>query len=250
MNPGPVSPDHDTPAASAEPDAAGASERPQSSQRGISWLMLGGVAIVVMMVVRGLLVQSFYVPSGSMEPTIEPGDRILVDKLASGADLQRGDIVVFDGTTTFATADRTPHPSDGLLGRVVSGAATLVGVDLGEQDFVKRVVGLPGDHVVCCDQQGRLTVNGVAVDEPYLYPGDRPSELTFDIVVPQGRLWVMGDHRSDSADSRAHLGDPGGGTVRLSDVVGRAFFRYWPLGSAGGLGPAGPLASVPREQAP
>jgi signal peptidase I len=212
--------------------------------------MLGGVAIVVMMVVRGLLVQSFYVPSGSMEPTIEPGDRILVDKLASGADLQRGDIVVFDGTTTFATADRTPHPSDGLLGRLVSGAATLVGVDLGEQDFVKRVVGLPGDHVVCCDQQGRLTVNGVAVDEPYLYPGDRPSELTFDIVVPQGRLWVMGDHRSDSADSRAHLGDPGGGTVRLSDVVGRAFFRYWPLGSAGGLGPAGPLASVPREQAP
>ena len=246
MNPGPVSPEQDPPAASAPSGAADASERAPRSQRGPSWLVLGAVALVVMMLVRGLLVQSFYVPSGSMEPTIEPGDRILVNKLGSGDDLQRGDIVVFDGTTTFAAADRSPHQSDGLVGRVVSGAATLVGVDLGEQDFVKRVVGLPGDHVVCCDAQGRLTVNGVAVNERYLFPGDRPSELTFDIVVPAGRLWVMGDHRSDSADSRAHLGDPGGGTVRVDDVVGRAFFRYWPLSRAGAFATPGGLAAIPR----
>ena len=97
-----------------------------------------------------------------MEPTIEPGDRILVNKLVSGGDLSRGDVVVFDGTTTFAAADRSPHQADGLIGRTLAGAASAVGIDLGEQDFVKRVVGLPGDHVVCCDTDGRLTVNGKA----------------------------------------------------------------------------------------
>jgi signal peptidase I len=211
---------------------------------------MGAVALVVMMLVRAFLVQSFYVPTGSMEPTIEPGDRILVDKVDSGSDLHRGDIVVFDGTTTFAAADRTPQQSTGLVGRVVSGAATLVGVNLGEQDFVKRIIGLPGDRVVCCDSQGRITVNGTPVEEPYVFPGDKPSELTFDIVVPPGRLWVMGDHRSDSADSRAHLGDPGGGTVKVGDVVGRAFARYWPLSRAGELGTSGGLAAIPRAEVP
>jgi signal peptidase I len=86
------------------------------------------------------------------------------------------------------------------------------------------------------------------VDERYLYPGDKPSELTFDIIVPPGRLWVMGDHRSDSADSRAHLGDPGGGTVRLDDVVGRAFVRYWPPTRAGGLASSPALAAIPRAE--
>jgi signal peptidase I len=246
MNPGPVSPEQDPPAAPAPPDAADASERPRRTRRSPSWLLLGAVALLVMMLVRGLLVQSFYVPSGSMEPTIMPGDRILVNKLASGDSLQRGDVVVFDGTTTFAAADRTPNPSDGMIGHVVASAATLVGVNLGEQDFVKRVIGLPGDHVVCCNTQGQLIVNGQGIPEPYLYPGDRASELTFDITVPAGRLWVMGDHRSDSADSRAHLGDPGGGTVRVDDVVGRAFARYWPLSRLSGFDPPVALAAVPR----
>jgi signal peptidase I len=243
MNPGPVSPQQDPPAASAPSDAADSSER---TRRGPSWLLLGAVALLVMMLVRGFLVQSFYVPSGSMEPTIEPGDRILVNKLASGESVHRGDIVVFDGTTTFAAADRTPAKSNGLIGHVVGGAATLVGVDLGEQDFVKRVMGLPGDHIVCCDAQGRLTINGQPADEPYLYPGDKASELTFDIVVPPGRLWVMGDHRSDSADSRAHLGDPGGGTVSVDDVIGRAFARYWPLTRLSGFTSPSALADIPR----
>ena len=198
-----------------------------------------------MLLVRGLLVQSFFVPSGSMEPTIEPGDRILVNKLVSGDEVQRGDVVVFDGTTTFGAADRSPHESDGVIGRTLAGAASLVGVDLGEQDFVKRVVGLPGDHVVCCDPGGRLTVNSVPVQEDYLFPGDVASDLTFDVVVPAGRLWVMGDHRSDSADSRAHLGDPGGGTVRTADVIGRAAVTFWPLGRVGGFDRPGSLATIP-----
>jgi|SoimicmetaTmtLPB_FD_contig_61_2230497_length_1350_multi_2_in_0_out_0_2 signal peptidase I len=250
MNPGPVSPQQDPPAASAPSDAADASGRRDHPRKGPSWLLLVVVALVVMMLVRGFLVQSFYVPSESMQPTIEPGDRILVNKLVSAESLQRGDIVVFDGTTTFAVADRTPAESDGLIGRVVGGAAALVGVKLGEQDFVKRVIGLPGDHVVCCDAQGRLTVNGHSLDEPYLYPGDKASDLTFDIIVPKGRLWVMGDHRSDSSDSRAHLGDPGGGTVRFDDVIGRAFARYWPLSRLGGFDTPSSLADVPRAAAP
>jgi signal peptidase I len=243
MNPEPEPLQQDPAAASASSDAA-ASSGPAA--RGPSWLLLVGIALVVMVLVRGFLVQSFFVPSGSMEPTIEPGDRILVDKLVGGSSLQRGDVVVFDGTSTFAAADRTPHQDDGLIGRTLASAARLVGVDVGEQDFVKRVVGLPGDRVVCCDDNGRLTVNGVAVTEPYLYPGDKPSELTFDVTVPRGRLWVMGDHRGDSADSRAHLGDPGGGTVSTDDVIGRAVATYWPLSRLGTFPAPSSLARIPR----
>ena len=95
-------------------------------------------------------------------------------------------------------------------------------------DFVKRVVGLPGDHVQCCDVQGRVLVNGTPVSEPYLFPGDSPSAVVFNVTVPDGKLWVMGDHRSESADSRAHLGDPGGGMVPESKVVGRVMAVIWP----------------------
>jgi len=243
MNPGADPSRHDAAAAPAPTGAAAASAR---HRRGPSWLLMLAVALLVMALVRGFLVQSFYVPSGSMEPTILPGDRILVNKLVDGSSLQRGDVVVFDGTTTFAAAERTPHQDDGIIGRVLSGAASLLGVQLGEEDFVKRVIGLPGDHVVCCAPDGRLEVNGTAVSEPYLHPGDKPSELTFDITVPPGRLWVMGDHRGDSADSRSHLGDPGGGTVSVDDVVGRTAATYWPLNRVGGFTTPRTLADLPR----
>jgi signal peptidase I len=243
MNPGPDPSQPDPAAAPAPTGAAVASERPR---RGPSWLLVLAVALLVMALVRGFLVQSFYVPSGSMEPTIVPGDRILVNKLVDGSSLQRGDVVVFDGTTTFAAAERKPHEDKGIIGRVLAGAASLLGVQLGEEDFVKRVIGLPGDHVVCCAPDGRLEVNGTPVSEPYLQPGDKPSELTFDISVPAGRLWVMGDHRGDSADSRSHLGDPGGGTVSVDDVVGRTVARYWPLNRVGGFGTPHDLADIPR----
>jgi signal peptidase I len=241
MNPGPEPPPQDVADTSAPADDPAG---PDARRRGPSWLTMLGVALLLMVLVRGFLVQSFYVPSGSMEPAIEPGDRILVNKLVSGEDLRRGDVVVFDGTDTFAVSERDPHEDDGPIGRALAGAASLVGVDLGEQDFVKRVVGLPGDHVVCCDEQGRISVNGAALDEGYLFPGDEPSDVTFDVTVPAGRLWVLGDHRSDSADSRAHLGDPGGGTVRVDDVVGRASATYWPLSRLGGIDGSSALASV------
>jgi signal peptidase I len=233
---------------SATADTAAVSSGAGAPARGPSWLLLTGIALLVMMVVRALLVQSFYVPSASMEPAIRPGDRILVDKTADADDLRRGDVVVFDGTRSFAVADRSPQQADGLIGRVLGGAASLFGVDLGEQDFVKRIVGLPGDRVVCCDAEGRVTVNGRPVEEDYLPEGTRPSETTFDVTVPAGRLWLMGDNRSNSADSRAHLGDPGGGMVRISDVVGRAAATYWPLDRLGGFATPPALSSIPAAE--
>ena len=127
--------------------------------------------------------------------------------------------------------------------------ASMLSIQINESDYVKRVVGLPGDHVVCCKANGLLTVNDIAVQEPYLYPGDKPSDLTFDVTVPAERIWVMGDHRSDSADSRAHLGDPGGGMVRLDDVIGRAGMVYWPPRRAGVLGAPTSLEGIPASTA-
>jgi signal peptidase I len=142
-----------------------------------------------------------------MEDTLRVGDRVLVNKLAYrfGSEPRRGDIVVFDGKDSFVQ-------------------------DRSGTDFVKRVVGVGGDRVICCDRLGRITVNGHPLDEKnYLYPGDTPSRVPFDIEVPEGRLWVMGDHRDDSLDSRDHLGDPGGGTVPVDEVIGRADLIIWPL---------------------
>lgn len=204
------------------------------------WLGPAALAVVLVLLLRAFVVQSFSVPSGSMQPTIEPGDRLLASRLVRGEAVHRGDVVVFDGTRAFGAGE---SPS-GVLARVAASVASLLSLDTGT-DFVKRVVGVAGDHVVCCDGSGRLVVNGVGVDEPYLYPGDRPSELTFDVIVPAGRIWVMGDHRSDSSDSRAYLGRPGGGMVRKDDVIGQATVRYWPLGRLGSLGGAVALSAVP-----
>ena len=189
-----------------------------------------------MMLVRGLFVDSYYIPSGSMEPTLRPGDRVLINKIGGASSLRRGDLVVFDGTHIFAEPSAVPGSSQSsALGWIMAAMASRLSIHLNESDYVKRVVGLPGDHVACCDLRGLLTVNGVAVDEPYLYPGDKPSNLTFDVTVPAGRLWVMGDHRSDSSDSRAHLGDPGGGMVPLDDVIGTVGLVYWPPSQVGVL---------------
>lgn len=211
----------------------------------LRWWPYAAAGLVLVVLLRSLLVQSFSVPSGSMEPTIQPGDRLLVNRLVRGDGVRRGDIVVFDGTSAFATGDQE-SPS-GPLGPLVSlarGAATVLTFDTGT-DYVKRVIGMPGDHLVCCDPSGLLLVNGVAVQETYLPPGDRPSALTFDVTVPRGHMWVMGDHRSDSGDSRSYLGRPGGGMVPLDDVIGQATVRYWPPGRLGPLGGPGPVSTVP-----
>ena len=195
------------------------------------------LALVAALLVRALAVESFSIPSGSMAPTLRPGERVLVSKPdVRGGDVRRGDVVVFDGAGTFAPSAERPEG----LARLGAGAAALLGARPGEVDFVKRVVGLPGERIACCDAQGRLSVDGEPLEEPYLPAGEAPSALRFDVEVPPGRLWVMGDNRSDSADSRAHLGSPGGGTVAVDDVVGRVLLVTWPLGEvrsvAGGAG--------------
>lgn len=210
---------------------------PRAQGRG-RWLRPLLLAVLVVLMLRAFVVQPFSVPTGSMEPTIQPGDRLLASRLVRGAAVHRGDVVVFDGRVSFG------NESDGSdLERALRTVASVLSLDTGT-DYVKRVIGLPGDHVVCCDTRGLLLVNGTSVAEPYLYPGETPSEVTFDVTVPEGRIWVMGDHRSESSDSRAYLGRPGGGMVRLDDVIGQATVRYWPLGRLGSLGGPGPLSTV------
>jgi signal peptidase I len=156
------------------------------------------------------IAQIFSIPSGSMQATVAPGERVIVEKVSHRfRPIARGDVVVFDGTDVF----NPPTP--------------------GANIFIKRVIGLPGERVACCDSAGKLTVNGAPLNESeYLYPSDAPSTMRFDVVVPKGKLWLMGDHRSDSADSRAYLGSPGGGFVPEDRVAGRAMWVVWPISSA------------------
>ncbi|MBO1286718.1 signal peptidase I [Streptomyces sp. CAI-21] len=177
-----------------------------------------GACVVLVLLFSAFVLQPFQIPSRSMEPELRVGDRILVNKLAYrfGGEPRRGDVVVFDGTEYF-----------------------------GDGDFVKRVVGTGGDRVVCCDAKGRLAVNGTVVDEPYLYPGDGASSVPFDVVVPTDRLFLLGDHRSDSSDSRDRLGSPGGGMLPVEQVLGRAEWVGWPFSRWSSVGHSGTLAQLP-----
>ncbi|WP_432565586.1 signal peptidase I [Kineococcus sp. SYSU DK003] len=206
------------------------SASPAGRQRshGARAVVVLAVALLIVLLVRTFVAQSFSIPSDSMQPTLEPGERVLVWRVDAD-DVERGDVIVFDGTGTFA--DSPPEPEG--LARLGAAVAAVLGFRPGESDYVKRVVGLPGDRVTCCDDQGRLLVDGEPLEEPYVFPGDAASDVTFDIEVPDGRLWVMGDHRSDSVDSRSHLGSPGGGTIALGDVIGRVVAVTWPLDAVG-----------------
>jgi signal peptidase I len=189
------------------------------------------VALAIAVVVKTFLVQPFFIPSESMEETLLVGDRVLVSKLEPGpGTLERGDVVVFvdpGGWLPPVASDPPLHVR----------ALTFVGLlpaNSGEH-LIKRVIGLPGDTVECCDDEGRILVNGQPIDEPYLFPGDEPSTLEFEVEVPDGRVWVQGDHRSVSEDSRYQLGQPGGGMVPLDNVVGRAVLLMWPFDRFGSL---------------
>ena len=207
------------------------------------WAVLGDVAItlitviVIALVVKTFLIQAFFIPSGSMEPTLHGcsgcvADRVVVNKQTNVmGGVRRGDIVVF-------------RDSDGWLRHFSSGAgqpsraqAGLEFVGLapssGSGNLVKRVIGVGGDTVE--SREGKVYVNATQIDESYVFPGDRASDVNFKVTVPVGMLWVMGDHRSDSSDSRFHQQDPGKGFVPLSAVVGRAFLIIWPLDRAGPL---------------
>ncbi|HSN36231.1 MAG TPA: signal peptidase I [Arthrobacter sp.] len=184
------------------------------------------LAVIISGLVRSLWLDVYYIPSASMEPLFREGDRILVSRTDFRDEpVGRGDIVVFDGRGSFAPLTSGNGPVLDLLG----GMGHWIGLSGGEHSFIKRVIGLPGDHVICCDAAGKLTVNGQQVAEPYLYDGDTPSELKFSVIVPPGRLWLMGDHRSLSADSRSLLGAPGGGMVPADRVIGRPVRIIWPL---------------------
>ena len=213
-------------------------------------VLLGVLSLVLVVLARGYLVATFVVPTASMRPSIEPGDRLLVDRTIDDDHLSRGDIVVFDGTRGFASPGRSPHQAEGPVARTMAGLVTVLGLDLGERDYVKRVVGLPGDRVACCDSQGRVTVNGVGIDEDYLFDGERPSAVSFDVVVPAERIWVMGDYRSRSTDSRSFADEPGHGMVAVDNIVGRATARFWPLSRAGTLTAPPQLARAPRGAHP
>jgi signal peptidase I len=217
----------------ARPGASGARKR---ARRRISWwtelLALFVLALVIMLVIKTYMIQAFYIPSSSMENTLDVGDKVLVNKLVYHfRPIERGDIVVFNGEGSWDPPS-PPGSSDPIVrwasqfGHAVIG---LFGISPGVHDYIKRVIGVPGDHIVCCNTQGRVTVNGVPLTErSYLYRGNPPSMTRFNIRVPAGRLWVMGDHRNISYDSRGHMSDPGGGTVPENQVVGRAFMILWP----------------------
>ena len=194
------------------------------------------VAIALSWLLKTFLVQAFFIPSGSMERTLQLGDRFLVDKLTPGPrELHRGDIIVFRDPGQWLP-EREVEQDDSVRGRLRDGLE-FVGLAPSDtdEDLVKRVIGVGGDRVVCCDAEGRVSVNGVPLEEEYLYPGDPPSSVPFDVTVPAGNLWVLGDHRSFSEDSRAHQDDPRGGMVPLEDVLGRALVVVWPLDRAARL---------------
>jgi signal peptidase I len=209
-------------------DGKGAKEgkRRRSFWRELPVLVI--VALVLALVIKAFAIQAFFIPSASMENTLEIGDRVLINKVVYHLrPIHRGDIVVFDGTGSWDFGN--PPASSNIFGRAVAELEGLVGVSHDSSIYIKRVIGLPGDHVACCNAKGQVTVNGVPLSEgSYLYPDNAPSTQKFSITVQAGRLWVMGDHRLVSYDSRGHMGDPGGGTIPESGVLGRAFVIIWP----------------------
>ena len=191
------------------------------------------VAVLVSFLVKTFVVRSFYIPSGSMENTLQINDRIIVNELQPAVfPLQRGDVVVFKdpGGWLPPAAPSTGNPVGNAIGAVLDFVG--LGASDSDQHLVKRLIGLPGDTVSCCNALGQMSVNGVPLKEPYvLLPAGTSavSAKSFSVKVPAGSVWVMGDNRYNSADSRYHMDDPGKGFVPISDVVGRAFVVSWPL---------------------
>ena len=200
----------------------------------VAWLRETAIivvsALVLSLLIKTFLVQAFFIPSGSMEQTLLVGDRVLVSKLAPGPlDVHRGDVIVFKDPGGWLPEQASVD--EPAWRATLTSVLTYVGLlpqDSGEH-LIKRVIGVPGDTVECCDAQGRVSVNGVALDEPYLADGAVPSELEFSVVVPEDGVWVMGDNRQNSQDSRYKQGSPGGGSVPVDNVVGVAFVTVWPV---------------------
>ena len=231
---GPIGP----PVAGDPPAAKAASDRKRSRSTWRELPILIVVALTIALVIKSFVVQPFFIPSSSMEQTLMVGDKVLVNKLVYHfRSIQPGDIIVFNGVGSWNAAPPATKPAsnplvrayDATLKPLFHSIAGLFGTPVGQTDYIKRVIGVPGDDVACCNAHGLVTVNGVPLHESsYLFPGVAPSQMHFNKVVPAGRLWVMGDNRIISDDSRLRQNDPGGGTIPISQVVGRAFVIVWP----------------------
>ena len=245
----------------AEPEqattvAGSPAKKHRSFFRELPFLVL--VAFVLALLIKHFFVQAFYIPSGSMEQTLGIGDRVLVNKipyLYRGP--HRGEIVVFNGLNNFDEGVVFAKPTN-PVSKVLRKISSTIGAGApDEKDYIKRVIGISGDRVMCCDTGGRVVVtpkggSPVALDEPYIYQNDTSNTRYFcdavtgstaasatvcppgatGVLVPKGRLWVMGDHRGNSSDSRFHITDAHRGTVPESKVVGRAFSVVYPFGKA------------------
>jgi signal peptidase I len=197
-------------------------------------LIIFVVAVLVSFLIKTFVVRSFYIPSASMENTLQINDRIVVNELEpSLIPVSRGDVVVFRDPGGWLPAQLKTTQSP--IASAVDSALTFIGLSASDSDdhLIKRVIGLPGDHVTCCNTLGQVSVNGTPLKEPYIVipPGQTNSAtLSFDVTVPKGELWVMGDNRYNSQDSSRNQSLPGKGFVPISNVVGRAFVISWPVG--------------------
>ncbi|KRC62312.1 S26 family signal peptidase [Agromyces sp. Root81] len=192
------------------------------------------VAVLFSFLIKTFVIRSFYIPSGSMSHTLEIDDRIIVNQLKSEiSPIERGDVVVFKDPGEWLPY-RGEAPAQPPLAAAFDWLAAAVGLSAPDSDehLVKRVIGLPGDRVVCCNGLGQMSVNGVPLREPYAFHSGGEAEASnvdFDVVVPNGSLWVMGDNRENSQDSRFHADTPTRGFVPIDDVVGTAFLVSRPL---------------------
>jgi signal peptidase I len=191
------------------------------------------VALAVSLLIKTFLVQFFYIPSGSMENTLQIEDRVAVNKIPFiSRSINRGDVVVFRDPANWLPE---PYAADEniVIAKIKEGLVT-VGIlpNPAKQFLVKRVIGVAGDNVICCSN-GKLTINGKETSEPYIFAGNKASELDFNVTVPEGKIWVMGDHRNSSADSRYHQDDVNNGFVPVDKVTGRVYAIIWPFKNLG-----------------